>query len=163
MHPTAKNKSKGLGHFFVIFIFFLRGPAKVTFNYFSLVLLYASSTGYKNTDKNQEVRPRLVFLHAVLSCFFSCLTTEQSTVRASIFVIYGILCAIANSIFFSNVLQLQQFANQQESQFFKSTIIDIHKRLTGTCVGTYFNLYVHVKTDIVILEIKVNQFVDSKF
>ena len=30
----------------------------------------------------------------------------------------------------------------------KRTITDIQKRLTGTCVGTWFNLYLYVETDI---------------
>ena len=102
MHPTAKNKPKGLGHFFVIFIFFLRGPAKVTFNYFSLVLLYASSTAHKNTHKNQEVRPRLVFLHAVLSCSCRFLRALQQNRAQSglLYLLYMEYCALLRTPFF---------------------------------------------------------------
>ena len=98
MHPTARNKPKGLGHFFVIF-FFLRGPAKVTFNYFSLVLLYASFTGFKNTHKNQEVRPCLVFLHAVLSCFFRALQQNRAQ-SGLLYLLYMEYCALLLTPFF---------------------------------------------------------------
>ena len=43
-------------------------------------------------------------------------------------------------------------------------MIDLHKRLTDTCEGTCFNLYLYVETDRVILEIKlIISFVDSRF